>query len=149
MSGIALDERVHLRHAFGERTRGGGIAQDVLEATRQQRPIDGLGDEVGRSGLEGAADRGGVLVARDHDDGDSCETRLGAQAPADRVAVHSRHVDVQQDDRDFLRQGGVQGRRPLSKTTWLKTGCGRRFSEQQPPEFLVVGDDCEGTRMCG
>ena len=76
----------------------------------KQCPIDGLRNEVGGSGLEGVADRGGVLVAGDHDDGDGVETLLGAKAPADRVSIHSRHVDVQQDDRDLVRQCRIQRR---------------------------------------
>src|ERR1700676_4122444 len=65
-----IDERAHLRHALGERPRGGGVAQDVLDPTGQQRPIDGLGDEVGCSGLEGEVDGGRVLVAGNHYDRD-------------------------------------------------------------------------------
>src|SRR5256885_15310666 len=45
---------------------GGGIAQNVLEPPRQQRPVDGLGDEIRRPRFEGAGDGGRILVAGHH-----------------------------------------------------------------------------------
>ncbi len=37
-----------------------------------------------------------------HDDGNGGKTRLRAQPPAHRVAVHAGHVDVQQYDGHFV-----------------------------------------------
>ena len=44
-------------------------AHQVLHAMAQQVPVDGLGEEVRGAGLVGLVDRGHVVAARDHHDG--------------------------------------------------------------------------------
>ena len=117
------------------------IAQDVGEAPRQQRPVDGLRNEVGGARLEGAADRDRVLVARHHDDRHRGKACIGAQPSAHGVSVHPRHIDVQQHDGHFLRQGRLERRGSVVETQRGESRSHRRLGKQQPAEILIVGDD--------
>jgi len=76
--------------------RRGGVAQDVFEPPRQQRPVHWFGDEVRGAGLEGQANGFRILVTRHHHDGHAREARHRSQAPAHLIAIHAGHVDVQQ-----------------------------------------------------
>ena len=118
-----------------------GVAQDVSKASRQQCPVDGLGDEVGGARLEGAADGGGVLVSRHHDDRHGGEARFGAQPSAHGISVHPGHVDVEQYDRHILRQGSIERRGTVVECQGRKTGGSCSLGEEQPAEVLIVGDD--------
>ena len=120
---------------------GRRIAQDVGEAPGQEGPVDGLRNEVGGARLEGAADRDRVFVARHHDDRHRGKACIGAQPSAHGVSVHPRHIDVQQHDGHFPRQGRLERRGSVIETQRGESRSHRRFGKQQPAEILIVGDD--------
>ena len=120
----------------------GGVAQDVLEPARQQRPVDRLGDEVRGASLEGEADGFRVLMTGHHDDRDGGEARLGSQRAGTRRSHPCR----------ASRRPAARWRRPaqvaassaalpLSKPSARQAALGRRLHQQQPAEILIVGDD--------
>jgi hypothetical protein len=65
---------------------------------REDRPVDGLGDEVGGADLERALDRLDILEARHHDHRHPAAAGQPAQLGARRETVHHWHADVHQHE---------------------------------------------------
>ena len=104
---LALAHTAHLAVQFA-------AAQGIAHPLRQQRKIDGFGDEVGGPGVEGALDRFKVFAARQHDDG--CGVAI--QLPDQRTgleAIHAGHLHVHQHQ---IRPVGGEG-----IDTFLPIGC--------------------------
>ena len=76
-------------------------AQQRVDSRKQLRLVERLGDEVVGARL----DRSELLLLAaggDHHDGQEAGGDVGPERPADLVAVHLRHQDVQQDEIDRL-----------------------------------------------
>ena len=71
--------------------------QQRAEPGEQQAIIDRLGQEVVRPRLQPAHALGLVGQGGDHHDRHMGRARLRLQAPADLIAIHARHHDVEQD----------------------------------------------------
>ena len=139
--GQRVDQRVHFGHAHIQFACRLGIAQDVFEPTRQQRPIDRLGDEIGCASLERTGDRHRIVVTRHHDDGKVYEARQRAQLSTDLVAVDPRHVHVEQHDHRVGVQRSLERRCTAVEDHRLQAELRDRFGQQQPAEILVIRDD--------
>ena len=74
-----------------------GRAQQVVQPCRQQRPLVGLDEEVGRAGLEGLLDRTLVLQPGQHQHRHQLEAGQLAQLAAGLEAVDARHHRVEHD----------------------------------------------------
>ena len=91
-NGVQYGLVVGMRRAqFQQRRRG---TEQIFDPVPEQRPVDGLGDEVRGRYLVGAIDRLQIVLAGDHHDG-QLGTGCAAQRSAHLVAIEHRHVDVQ------------------------------------------------------
>ncbi len=104
----AIDEKDTVRNRLQQRgiflfaepqiDDGARAAQHVADSVHQQRPVDGLDDEVRCAGLVGPIDGPGIVAAGDHDDGQVGAAGQGADVGAGLVAVAAGHLDVEQSD---------------------------------------------------
>jgi hypothetical protein len=83
--------------ALEELLEGHRRAQRVADAVRQQRHVEGLGDEVGGAAEIGFVDGFLVVEGGQHHDRQVLEARVGAQPAAGFVAAHAGHDHVEQD----------------------------------------------------
>ncbi len=73
----------------------------ALDACHELQVVDGLGQEIVRTGLEPANAVRHLIERRDHDDRHVLRRRVALQPPADLEAVHVRHHHVEKHDVDL------------------------------------------------
>ncbi len=98
------------------------------------------------AGLEGQTDCPRVLMPGHHDDGDIRKARLGAQPAAHGIPIQPGHVHIEQYDGDVLCQRAFE--RCLAIVVGMRDEAALRdrFAQQQTPEILIIGNDCD---RCG
>ncbi len=76
--------------------------QGVDHPAVDDQRIEGAADKVRDAELEGPLDAGGGVLGRDHDDRDGLDPAAAVHLLQHAEAVHLRHHDVQQHQRDLL-----------------------------------------------
>ncbi len=126
----------------GDAQAGDGVAgaQHVQHAVAQDGPVDGLGDEVRGALLVGEGDGLQFVAARDHDDGDGDVGVLGPDRATHGVAIHGRHVHVQQHQ--VGRHAAVAGQRlgAVLRFQRVEADLVQHFPHQQTHDGIVVRD---------
>ena len=124
-------------------------AQHVQHAVAEDRPVDRLGDEVGRAHLVGVGDRLDVVAAGDHDDRHRRARLDAADLAAGREAVHVRHFDVQQDQvrRHALEVG--DGLHAVLGFDAVQAHLAEHFQHQQAHHRIVVRHQDHATFVGG
>jgi len=128
-----IDESLQIEMHSAELRVGSHPCQDFLFLER-------LGDEIHATSLEPKNPIFGIVQRADEDDGDVTRSFILMQLPADLIAVHVRHPDVQQNQRGRSGLRRVDGHLPRFGRSDPVTLLLQKPGEQLQVRDLVVDD---------
>ncbi len=147
---VAIHQEDHVRHGahdrcllllqFAQLPSLLRRAQHVACTVAENRPVDRFGDEVAGARLVSLVDRLDVVHAGDHDDRHFAHVPALANVSANGEAVHSGHVDVEQDQVGRLSGQQCQRLFAVGGDADFEVELGQRFLFEHAHHVVVVDD---------
>jgi hypothetical protein len=139
--GQGVEHRALATFALLELLHETAAADQVLNAMAEQIPVDRLREEVRRADLVGLVDRGHVVAARHHHDGQMRAARARANRLAGVVTVHRRHLDVHEHGIALAGLDGGERGGAVRGFGDRETRSFQRATHEQPRARIVVDDE--------